>query len=116
LKAHLATLVLTMVGCTTVPEMVQVDTVDAYAMALKVHVQKRWVRPQPVDDSVNCVVFLTQNSTGQVQSVDLGACNASPEESRAIKRAVWASSTLPLPANRTLFDPQLVLTFCPTCD
>ena len=106
------------VGCAATPnraESMSIVTMQQYVAALTLHVSKNWVQPESHNESLNCVVNISQDSDGKVKSVNLAKCNGSDDDVMSIKRAVEAASPLPLPDNPALFDPDIRLIFCPNC-
>jgi hypothetical protein len=116
-SAYILVIVL-LTGCASTshaPAPRNLQTFESYVAAVKVHIEKHWVRAEPWNESLYCIAKFTQDHSGRVQEVAITECNASFEERYAIKRAILDSSPIPLPDDPALFDPHIQLNFCPRC-
>ena len=109
-------LVVSVAGCASAPpasDASKIMTVDEYVSAITIHISKRYKRPKPFNDSLNCVVLISQDRDGVVQTVAVLECNGSEQEVKAIHRAIEKASPLPLPDSEELFHSDIRLIFCP---
>jgi colicin import membrane protein len=84
-----------------------------YIAQVQARVQRAWIRPPSARAGLNCVVYVTQDPSGEVLSVRVGECNGDDIVRQSIEAAVHRASPLPLPADRSLFDRNLELIFKP---
>lgn len=92
---------------------VNAGLLDQYNAAIRARIQRAWIRPPSARAGLNCVVYVTQDPSGEVLSVRVGECNGDDIVRQSIETAVYRASPLPLPSDRSLFDRNLELTFKP---
>lgn len=85
----------------------------AYMFAIQQRISRNWVRPATATAGLECVVNIQQLPGGEVASVSLGACNGDSAVRRSIEAAVRRASPLPTPADSSVFDRNIRLTFRP---
>ena len=86
-----------------------------YAGAITSKIESNWRRP-PNTGSVDCTVSVVQSINGDVLDVRVERCEGgelTPPLANAISRAVYASSPLPEPPDRELFDRRVRIRFAP---
>lgn len=91
-----------------------INTREEYAMAISEAASSYWRVPETRTEGLNCVVVITQDRTGTVQSVMVESCNGTQEERESIIQAVRDSSPLPLPDDPEIFESVVRFTFRPT--
>jgi len=84
-----------------------------YIALIQQKVERNWVEPAGSQAEIECEVNVSQIPGGEVVSVRIGRCNASPAVVRTIEAAVYKSSPLPLPNNPALFERNLKFVFRP---
>jgi colicin import membrane protein len=84
-----------------------------YHYALQSQIMRNWIEPPSALPGIECVVQVQQLPNGEVIEVTIAACNGDQAVRRSIEAAVRKASPLPLPANRSLFDRNLTITFRP---
>ncbi|MCP4431390.1 MAG: TonB C-terminal domain-containing protein [Gammaproteobacteria bacterium] len=100
-------------GCASAPQKV-LDLSD-YRIAISRHVWKEWGLWNKQYRRLDCVVLVSQNRVGEIVSAEIAECNGDENEKNTILDAVISASPLPLPDDMALFEPDLVLRFCPFC-
>lgn len=83
-----------------------------YAQLIKDHVEANWLRP-PGAGSVKCQVRVDQLPNGGISKVELLSSCGSKALDRSVEKAIYKSDPLPLPANRDVFQRELIFTFEP---
>lgn len=86
---------------------------DAYVAQIRQRVERNWVKPPSAQPGLNCEVQVTQIPGGTVAGVRIGQCNGDDAVRRSIEAAVLKASPLPLPADPSLFERNLLFTFKP---
>lgn len=87
-----------------------------YMAMIQQRVERKWVQPASAVAGVECSVSVQQLPSGEVIRAEVTRCNGDDTVRRSVENAVYAASPLPLPANRMLFDRNLVFTFRPQVD
>ena len=85
----------------------------AYMFAIRQRISRNWVRPPTATAGIECVVNIRQLPGGDVVSVTIGRCNGDAVVRRSIEAAVHRASPLPAPADPSVFDRDIRLTFRP---
>jgi len=85
----------------------------AYMFAIQQRISRNWVKPATAKSGIECVVNIRQLPGGEVVSVNIGTCNADAVVRRSIENAVHRASPLPAPADPSVFDRDIRLTFRP---
>ena len=85
----------------------------AYMFAIQQRISRNWVRPPTATAGIECVVNIRQLPGGEVVSVSIGTCNGDSVVRRSIEAAVHRASPLPAPADPSVFDRDIRLTFRP---
>jgi colicin import membrane protein len=86
---------------------------DQYIRAIEARIRQNWNRPLSAKAGIDCVVNVVQLQSGDVMSVNVGACNGDDAVRRSIEDAVRRASPLPKPPNPSLFERNLVVNFRP---
>lgn len=86
---------------------------DRYIRRIQVAIEQAWIPPASAGPGLECIVYVTQIPSGDVTSVELGACNGDAAVRRSIEAAVLRASPLPTPGIAALFDRNLEVTFRP---
>ncbi len=86
---------------------------EQYIAQIQARIQRAWIRPPSARAGLNCVVYVTQDPSGEVVSVRVGECNGDDIVRQSIETAVYRASPLPLPSDRSLFERNLKLNFKP---
>jgi hypothetical protein len=94
-------------------EPMQADAEAAYLFAIQQRINRNWVKPPTATSGIECVVNIRQLPGGEVVSVSIGACNGDSVVRRSIEAAVHRASPLPAPADPSVFDRDIRLTFRP---
>jgi colicin import membrane protein len=89
------------------------DAETAYMFAIQQRISRNWVKPPTATSGIECVVNIRQLPGGEVVSVSIGACNGDSVVRRSIEAAVHRASPLPAPADPSVFDRDIRLTFRP---
>ncbi len=84
-----------------------------YIAQIQGRIQRAWIRPPSARAGLNCVVYVTQDPSGEVVSVRVGECNGDDIVRQSIEAAVHRASPLPLPSDPSLFERNLRLNFKP---
>ncbi len=85
----------------------------AWGAALQEHVTKYYTRPAGTPDNYVCTLRMQLLPDGSVTNVSIVKSCGSPLVDQAVLAAVNASSPVPLPADRSVFDPELTINFKP---
>lgn len=85
----------------------------AYIYAIQQRIVSRWVKPPTATAGIECIVNIRQLPGGEVVSVSIGTCNGDSVVRRSIEAAVHRASPLPAPADPSVFDRNIRLTFRP---
>lgn len=85
----------------------------AYMFAIRQRISRNWVKPPTATAGLECVVNIQQLPGGDVVSVSIGACNGDSAVRHSIEAAVRRASPLPTPADPSVFDRNIRLTFKP---
>jgi len=85
----------------------------AYMFAIQQRISRNWVKPPTATAGIECVVNIRQLPGGEVVSVNIGVCNGDSVVRRSIEAAVHRASPLPAPADPSVFDRDIRLTFRP---
>lgn len=88
------------------------DDRSRYAQLIRSHVEANWLRP-PGAGSVRCKVRVDQLPNGGISRVELLSSCGSEALDRSVEKAIYKSDPLPLPANRNVFQRELIFTFEP---
>lgn len=94
-------------------EAQQANATAAYMFAIQQRISRNWVRPASATAGLECVVNIRQLPGGEVVSVSIGTCNGDATVRRSIEAAVQKASPLPSPADPSVFDRDIRLTFKP---
>lgn len=81
--------------------------------ALVAHIQDRYTRPAGTPDTYSCKVRMQLLPDGSVTNVSVVKSCGSPLVDQAVIAAVNNASPMPLPADRSVFDPDLTINFNP---
>ncbi|MDH3915898.1 MAG: TonB C-terminal domain-containing protein, partial [Chromatiales bacterium] len=84
-----------------------------YVEVIRQRVQRNWIRPPEAQAGLECVVNVSQIPGGEVVDVRFGRCNGDDVVRRSIEAAVLRASPLPPPADPSLFERNLEITFRP---
>jgi len=84
-----------------------------YMFAIQQRISRNWVKPPTATAGIECVVNIRQLPGGDVVSVTIGRCNGDAVVRRSIEAAVHRASPLPAPADPSVFDRDIRLTFRP---
>ena len=91
----------------------QANAQTAYMFAIQQRISRSWVRPPTATAGTECVVNIRQLPGGEVVSANVSTCNRGEEVRRSIETAVHRASPLPAPADPSVFDRDIRLTFRP---
>ena len=94
-------------------DAMQANAETAYMFAIQQRISRSWVRPPTATAGTECVVKIRQLPGGAVSSVNVSTCNRGEEVRRSIEAAVHRASPLPVPADPSVFDRDIRLTFRP---
>jgi colicin import membrane protein len=94
-------------------DAMQANAEMAYMFAIQQRISRNWVKPPTATAGLECVVNIRQLPGGDVVSVNIGACNGDQVVRRSIETAVHRASPLPAPADPSVFDRDIRLTFRP---
>jgi colicin import membrane protein len=94
-------------------EDARLGQIGQWAEALAAHVQKYYSRPPGTPDTYSCKVRMQLLPDGRVTGVSVVKSCGSPFIDQAVIAAVNDSSPVPLPADRSVFDPDLTINFNP---
>lgn len=94
-------------------EAMSANAETAYIFAIQQRIKSKWVVPPTATAGIECVVNIRQLPGGEVVFVDIGVCNGDSVVRRSIEAAVFRASPLPTPADPSVFDRNLRLTFRP---
>ena len=94
-------------------EAMQANAEAAYMYAIQQRIKNNWVQPPTATSGLECVVNIRQFPGGEVASVTIGSCNGDSVVRRSIENAVRLASPLPAPADPSVFDRDIRLTFRP---
>jgi colicin import membrane protein len=97
-------------------EAMQANAKAAYMYAIQSRVMNRWVRPASATVGMECVANIKQLPGGEVVSVSIGQCNGDSAVRQSIVAAVQNASPLPSPADPSVFEREIRLTFRPEED
>lgn len=84
-----------------------------YEGRLRGKIRGNIIKPPSLTDNPTAVFRVTQLPSGEVLSVRMLKASGNPAYDRAVEAAILKSSPLPLPADRSLYQRELELTFCP---
>lgn len=85
----------------------------SWASAITARIHRAWIPPPTVHPGIQCVLYVTQDRSGQVSSVRIGSCNGDQAVRQSIEAAVYRASPLPGPPDPSLFQSNLTITFRP---
>jgi colicin import membrane protein len=94
-------------------EAMQANAKQAYMFAIQSRVMNRWVRPASATVGTECVANIKQLPGGEVVSVSIGQCNGDAAVRQSIEAAIYRASPLPAPADPSVFEREIRLTFRP---
>jgi colicin import membrane protein len=86
-----------------------------YVGLITLKIQNNWIKPPTSPDNLNCIVDVQQVPGGAVVNAQVTQCNGDDAVRQSIVTAVLRASPLPAPPDPSLFDRNLVITFCPGC-
>ena len=86
---------------------------DRYLRQIQAAIKRAWIPPASARTGLECTVNVTQIPSGDVISVQIGACNGDEAVRRSIEAAVLRASPLPTPTIQALFDRNLQVIFRP---
>jgi colicin import membrane protein len=79
--------------------------------AIQARIRRAWNEP-PSHPEIQCVLYVTQDTGGQVSNVRIGSpCNADAAVRQTILNAAYAASPLPQAPDPSVFDRNLNITF-----
>lgn len=84
-----------------------------YEGRLRGKIRGNIIKPPSLAGNPTAVFRVTQLPTGEVLSVRMIKASGNPAYDRAVEAAILKSSPLPLPSDRSLYQRELELTFCP---
>jgi colicin import membrane protein len=87
--------------------------VDEWSARIVAKVKPKIVKPPNLTGRPKAIFTVTLLPDGSVNEVHLKSSSGNPTLDANIERAIRASSPLPLPARREVFEPELNLTFDP---
>jgi len=87
--------------------------VAAWQVQLQNHISKFWTRPPGTTQSAQSTVRVQLLPDGTVVSAKIARGSGNPALDRSVEDAVFRSSPLPLPADPSAFDRDLIITFVP---
>lgn len=97
-------------------EAMEANAKAAYMYAIQSRVMNRWTRPASAKVGMVCVANIRQLPGGEVVSVSIGECNADSVTRQSIVAAINLASPLPTPADPSVFEREIRLTFRPEKD
>jgi len=86
---------------------------QAYLLAISQKIHRNWRNPPDGGKTPACVVKVRQGPGGIILDVNIKVCQASNTYRLSIENAVYKAEPLPLPADPSLFDPDIEITFKP---
>ncbi|HUS23484.1 MAG TPA: cell envelope integrity protein TolA [Candidatus Binatia bacterium] len=86
---------------------------SAWQTQLQNHIERRWLRPPGLPQGLTCRVAVQLLPDGTVTSERIVAGSGNPAFDRSVEDAVIKASPLPLPADRSVFQRDLTITFQP---
>ncbi|MGH8369960.1 MAG: cell envelope integrity protein TolA, partial [Gammaproteobacteria bacterium] len=86
-----------------------------YVALIALKIQNNWIKPPTAPDDLNCKLDVQQVPGGAVVDANVTQCNGDDAVRQSIVTAVLKASPLPPPPDPSLFDRNLVITFCPGC-
>lgn len=86
-----------------------------YVALIAIKIQNNWIKPPTAPDDLNCKLDVQQVPGGAVVNANVTQCNGDDAVRQSIVTAVLKASPLPPPPDPSLFDRNLVITFCPGC-
>jgi colicin import membrane protein len=89
------------------------SALNEYISRIQAKVRGNWILPQDLPGNPEAIFLVVQLPTGEVLSTRLVKSSGNPAYDSAVERAILKSSPLPLPAERSLFERELKLTFRP---
>jgi colicin import membrane protein len=87
---------------------------STWAAQIQARIQRAWIRPPSARAGLDCTLYVTQVPGGEVANVKLGSCNGDDAVKQSILDAAYRASPLPAPADPSLFERNLEVTFRPT--
>jgi colicin import membrane protein len=87
---------------------------STWAAQIQARIQRAWIRPPSARAGLACTLYVTQVPGGEVVNVKLGSCNGDDAVKQSILDAAFRASPLPAPADPSLFERNLEVTFRPT--
>ena len=87
---------------------------STWAAQIQARIQRAWIRPPSARAGLDCTLYVTQVPGGEVTNVRLGSCNGDDAVKQSIQDAAFRASPLPPPADPSLFERNLEVTFRPT--
>lgn len=84
-----------------------------YEGRLRGKIRGNIIKPPSLTGNPTAVFRVTQLPSGEVLSVRMIRASGNPAYDRAVEAAILKSSPLPLPSDRSLYQRELELTFCP---
>jgi colicin import membrane protein len=87
---------------------------STWAAQIQARIQRAWIRPPSARAGLDCTLYVTQVPGGEVVNVKLGSCNGDDAVKQSIQDAAYRASPLPAPADPSLFERNLEVTFRPT--
>lgn len=86
---------------------------QTYAGKIRDKIRGNLVQPPGLSGNPVVLFQVEQLPNGEVLTVKMSKSSGIPAYDSAVERAIWKSSPLPLPEERSLFERELKLTFCP---
>ena len=84
-----------------------------YIAQIKDKIERNWSYPARVPRGLKCVVRISQIPGGEIVQVEIRPSSGNRAFDRSVEEAIWRSSPLPVPRDRSLFDRNIVITFEP---
>ena len=85
----------------------------AYIAQIKAKIERNWLRPPGTALGLKCVVRISQIPDGEVVQAEIQTGSGNIAFDRSVEDAVLRSSPLPVPADPSLFDRNIVIIFEP---
>lgn len=74
-------------------------------------VYSNWLRPSYSKRGWECKVHVTQSNRGEVKNVKIVSCHGDKNFQESVKKAIYKSSPLPLPKDKSLFNSTIEIKF-----
>jgi colicin import membrane protein len=80
-------------------------------LAIHQKVKRNWIKVPSAVTGQTCEAVIQQIPSGEVISVEMGACDGDAALQRSVEQAIYMASPLPTPAEPRVFDRALRFTF-----